>query len=75
MNSTYAIILIFVVISHCLTGCVVTPVKAWERGSLAERQMQLVPDELEAALEEHTYFSKEAATGGTGVGGGGCGCN
>jgi hypothetical protein len=28
-----------------------------------------------AAQLEHVYFSREAATGGATVGGGGCGCN
>jgi Domain of unknown function (DUF4266) len=28
-----------------------------------------------ARTDGHVYFSKEAARGGTGVGGGGCGCN
>jgi hypothetical protein len=37
--------------------------------------MRLVPDALEAGLDEHVYFSKETAHGGAGVGGGGCGCN
>ncbi|WP_198301732.1 DUF4266 domain-containing protein [Vitreoscilla filiformis] len=32
-------------------------------------------DHLETKFNEHTYFSKEAASGGAGVGGGGCGCN
>jgi len=54
-------------------GC--TAVKPWERDMLAERKMQLVPSPLQNSLDEHTYFSKEAAFGGQGVGGGGCGCN
>lgn len=54
-------------------GC--TTVKPWERGKLAERKMQLIPSPLQNSLDEHTYFSKEAAFGGQGVGGGGCGCN
>jgi hypothetical protein len=54
-------------------GC--STVKPWERGLLAERKMQLVPSPLQSALDEHIYFSKEAAFGGQGVGGGGCGCN
>ena len=58
-----------------LSGCVIFPVKPWERNLLAEKEMQLVPNPIEMALEEHTYFSKEAASGGQGVGGGGCGCN
>ena len=56
-------------------GCEMQPVKPWQRGTLAKPEMQLVPDELENFLDEHIYFSKEAATGGQGIGGGGCGCN
>jgi hypothetical protein len=55
------------------TGC--AELKPWERGILAEPSMQLVPDKMEGYVDDHTYFSKEAATGGKGVGGGGCGCN
>jgi hypothetical protein len=50
-------------------------VQPWERDLLSEEQMQPTPDPVENALDEHIYFSKEASTGGTGVGGGGCGCN
>jgi len=50
-------------------------VKPWERGTLARDDMKLVPDEVHTGLDEHIYFSKEAASGGSGVGGGGCGCN
>ena len=32
-------------------------------------------DSAGITLAEHLYFSREAATGGRGVGGGGCGCN
>jgi hypothetical protein len=46
-----------------------------ERGNLAKPQMSLVPNELDAAIMQHTFSSKEAASGGYGVGGGGCGCN
>ena len=53
----------------------VEPVKPWQRGVLAQDDMQLVPDEMESYADDHMYFSKEAATGGKGVGGGGCGCN
>ena len=56
------------------SGCTPT-VAPWERGTLAKPQMALVPDVQQAALLQHTYFSKEASTGGYGVGGGGCGCN
>ena len=50
-------------------------VKPWQRGELAKEDMQLVDDGLMTYADDHIYFSKEAATGGKGVGGGGCGCN
>jgi len=57
------------------SSCEIQPVKPWQRGTLAKPEMQLVADELENFLDEHIYFSKEGATGGQGIGGGGCGCN
>ena len=50
-------------------------VEPWERDVLAKDEMQLVDDPLEAAIDDHIYFSKEASSGGRGFGGGGCGCN
>lgn len=50
-------------------------VKPWERGVLARKEMQVVSEPLEAAFDDHIYFSKEASSGGRGFGGGGCGCN
>lgn len=65
---------VFMVISALLGGgC--AEVKPWDRDLLAEKQMQLVPAPVDNALDEHIYYSKEAASGGQGVGGGGCGCN
>lgn len=55
------------------SGC--ADLKPWERDLLAEQQMQLVAAPIDNALDEHIYFSKEAASGGQGIGGGGCGCN
>jgi len=37
--------------------------------------MQFDPDPLDTRTTQHIYTSKEAATGGYGAGGGGCGCN
>jgi hypothetical protein len=37
--------------------------------------MSLVSDPMAAAIDDHIYFSKEAASGGRNFGGGGCGCN
>jgi hypothetical protein len=50
-------------------------VKPWERDLLAEPGMEIDPDVVVTALDEHIYFSKEASTGGLGTAGGGCGCN
>jgi len=60
----------------CLVvGCAVQSVQPWQRDLLSEEKMQLVPDPVQGFLDEHIYFSKEASSGGQGVGGGGCGCN
>lgn len=58
-----------------LAGCSGLGVDPWDRDVLARDDMQLVPDPLEAAADDHIYFSKEASSGGRGFGGGGCGCN
>ena len=56
-------------------GCAKVGVKPWERDLLAEPGMALDDDPVDAALDAHIYFSREAASGGSGIGGGGCGCN
>ena len=56
-----------------LAGC--AGVEAYDRDILARPDMQIVTDPIEAAADEHIYFSKEASSGGQGFGGGGCGCN
>jgi hypothetical protein len=57
------------------SGCSSMGVEPWDRDVLAKDEMQLTSDPLEAALDDHIYFSKEASSGGRGFGGGGCGCN
>ena len=57
------------------TGCSSMGVEPWERDVLAREEMQLTSDPVEAAIDDHIYFSKEASSGGRGFGGGGCGCN
>jgi hypothetical protein len=59
-------------------GCALAPkvpVAAFEKGDLARPAMQFDADRLDAAFNDHIYFSKEGASGGRSVGGGGCGCN
>ncbi len=60
-------------IGMTVAGC--AEVKPWQRNILAQPEMQLDPDPMDTYVDEHVYFSKEAATGGMGIGGGGCGCN
>jgi len=56
-------------------GCSSLGVEPWDRDVLAKDEMQLTTDAIEAATDDHIYFSKEASSGGRGFGGGGCGCN
>ncbi|MEX8496639.1 MAG: DUF4266 domain-containing protein [Leptothrix ochracea] len=58
-----------------LGGCSTMGVSPWERDLMAKPSMALTTSALDAAADDHSYFSKEAATGGRGFGGGGCGCN
>ncbi len=60
-------------LSMALVGCGTVP--AWQKGNLAKPEMAFDSDPLQTRFVEHTFHSKEGATGGTSVGGGGCGCN
>lgn len=59
--------------SAFLGGCAHLGVQPWERDLHARADMR--GDAMDAAIDEHIYFSKEASSGGRGYGGGGCGCN
>jgi hypothetical protein len=52
-------------------GC--TAVKPWQRDLHAREDMQ--PNGVDATIDDHIYFSKEASSGGRSFAGGGCGCN
>jgi uncharacterized protein DUF4266 len=58
-----------------LAGCGSLGVRPWQREILARPEMALNSSPLDAAIDDHIYFSKEAASGGRSFGGGGCGCN
>jgi len=58
-----------------LGGCAHIGVQPWQRDVLARKSMQLAREPAVMAFDEHTYFSKEAASGGRSFDGGGCGCN
>jgi Domain of unknown function (DUF4266) len=69
-----SVALVIGALSGCSTSNAVR-VKPWERAKLADPIMNPDRDPLASALQEHIYFSREAAAGGRGVGGAGCGCN
>jgi hypothetical protein len=69
-------VLLLLAILAAVGGCAtLEPPKPWEKGQLAKPEMQFDHDRLDARVQVHIYTSKEGASGGYGVGGGGCGCN
>ena len=44
-----------------MAGCSSMGVKPWQRDVLAREEMQLDADPLDAAIDDHMYFSKEAS--------------
>ena len=56
-----------------ISGC--ATVEPYQKGNLADYTMRSDRDELAKVMTSHIQFSREATTGGEGVGGGGCGCN
>jgi hypothetical protein len=62
-------------LAACALASACQHVDPWERNLLARPDMAWEVDDLASTQENHTYFSKEAAMPGGGVGGGGCGCN
>jgi hypothetical protein len=71
-SAHYFFLLIVLTLSGCSIGQVVKP---WEKESLARPEMTFEGDQLDTKYTEHIYSSKEGASGGAGIGGGGCGCN
>ncbi len=57
------------------SGCQSVQVQPWEKGLLADYTMRADRDKLHDAMSEHIFFSREASSGGRGVGASGCGCN
>jgi hypothetical protein len=50
-------------------------VQPWQRELHGKRVMNPDPDAAERKLDAHVQEYREGSIGGTGVGGGGCGCN
>ena len=58
----------------CLMISACSPVKPWQRGTLAKPEMAVDPTPLQSVVRNHVYGSREAASGGEAGTGGGCGC-
>lgn len=61
----------------CCAAC--SPVKPWvkpyERANIADEVMSFERDPVANSYLHHVYDAREAARGGDGASGGGCGCN
>ncbi len=67
---------LLVAIGTLVSGCATfAPPQPWEKGDLAKTAMRFDGDVLATKATQHVYQSKEGATAGGSVGGGGCGCN
>lgn len=61
----------------CIAAC--SPIKPWvkpyERQKIADEIMSFDRDPVASSYLHHVYDAREAARGGDGASGGGCGCN
>jgi hypothetical protein len=62
-----------IVIAALCGGC--ASVQPWEMATFGSYSMRGDRDPIDDTFTEHVYFTREVASGGRGVGGGGCGCN
>ena len=72
MQTRSMMVLLVVTTLAVLAGC--ANVAPTQRGTLARPEMQFDFDAANAKINDQTYASKEAASGGRVTGGGGCGC-
>jgi hypothetical protein len=68
-------VLFFFTGAALVSGCSSLGVSPWQRDVLSREEMRLDANPLDAAIDDHMYFSKEASSGGRSYAGGGCGCN
>jgi Domain of unknown function (DUF4266) len=69
----YGAALLSLVLLSLASGCVT--VRPEQRAILADPVMQFQGDPREAAQKQHVLENREGSFGGSGVQGGGCGCN
>jgi hypothetical protein len=60
-------------IALLLSGCASPTLM--DQSEVGRYEMRADRDPLDDLFAEHVHFTREAAAGGKGVGGGGCGCN
>jgi Domain of unknown function (DUF4266) len=65
--------LVRLLLAITLTGC--ATVAPQDRAMLADPTMQFDAESKHEAALRHAIENREGSTGGTGVSGGGCGCN
>ena len=65
MNTPRSCCLLLVCVAAITTGC--QHVSPWERGALADPVMNHERSPLANMMDEHMWFSREAASGGAGV--------
>lgn len=75
MRRTYVHLVATFSVLVLMSGCASFGVKAFDRDLLARDEMRLDTNRVDAAIDDHLYFSKEASSGGRSYAGGGCGCN
>jgi hypothetical protein len=68
-----AVVVLAAILSEGALGCVT--VKPQDHATLADPTMLFDDDARARAQMEHALDNREAAYGGNGVAGGGCGCN
>jgi hypothetical protein len=73
MKRKFLPLLLLGAVALVFSGC--QNVQPWEKGLLADYTMRADRDSMHDAMSEHIYFSREASSGGRGVGASGCGCN
>ncbi len=69
----FALLVLLVSITAC--SCIKPWVKPYERQKIADEIMSFERDPVADSYLHHVYDAREAARGGDGASGGGCGCN
>ncbi len=76
MLQPIALLAVAAVLAGCQALPSIEPVQPWEKSTLALETMKAGgPLPALGSVDQHVYTSKEGVKGGTGIGGGGCGCN